>query len=786
LASTVLTAVGVCGQDTENTTLSEIVVTAQKREEDLQAIPFSIDVLTERQLIDHQVASFVDYAKLLPSVSYQTLGPGQSQIYVRGIATGGDGLHAGSVPTVGVYLDEIPVTTIGNSLDIHMYDIARVEALAGPQGTLYGASSLSGTIRIITNVPDPTRFMAGYDLKVDKFGRGRGGGGMEGFANIPIAEGLAVRLVGYYEHVGGNTDNVATSNTLEFGVPSAGIPNTPVTYNNASAVRRDFNPVDTYGGRAALKIDLDDHWTMTPQLLAQGQQADGDFLPDPSRGIRDVADYLIGSNTDRWYQAALTIEGKIQNWDLVYSGGWFERDVNNVQDYSAYTIAYDYLAQQVGAQSNYVSFYTPDKHLIADPFQYEATHDEYSKMSHELRISSPGYYPVRVTTGLFYQRQTDVIRAEFRFHDLPAYYAVDGSPNVYYLSQQTRVDRDYAVFSDLRFDISPRVVLGAGIRKFWYDNTLYGFFGFGLPSQSLSGELSCDPPVSAATIVPNYRPCVNTNKKVVGNGETHRVSLTLHVDSDRLVYALYSTGFRPGGNNRRVGVAPYGADTVMSIEAGWKTTWWGERLRFNGDAFFARWKSIQSGVEGIQGIGSIVNIGDAAVKGAEMEIGWKPTKGLSLSVSGSYTIARTLQNLCNIDPGTELVTHDCTTPAALAGSRLPVAPLIKANGTVRWSTILMDYESYLQATAVHQGSVGIAIAGTLPRYLGDLPKFTTIDLSIGTGKGKWKVDAYAENVFNKRGVLGTVVQCPAPYCLYTPRVYTVTPMNFGVKFSQRF
>jgi len=180
LASAALVAGGSAhGADaadaTDNGMLTEIVVTAEKRSEDLQKVPISLQVLGEQTLEQHQVASFDDYAKLLTSLSYQSLGPGQSQLYFRGIASGADGLHAGSLPATGVYLDEIPVTTIGNTLDVHMYDIARVEALAGPQGTLYGASSLSGTLRIITNKPDPTKFSASYDLQADKYGHGGDG-----------------------------------------------------------------------------------------------------------------------------------------------------------------------------------------------------------------------------------------------------------------------------------------------------------------------------------------------------------------------------------------------------------------------------------------------------------------------------------------------------------------------------------------------------------------------------------------------------------------------------------
>jgi iron complex outermembrane receptor protein len=201
LASAMLAGGGLANaatDTTEPTTLEEVVVTAQKRTEDLQKVPISLQVLGSEKLQQLQVSSFDDYAKFLPSLSYKSLGPSQAELFFRGISSGGGGLHAGYLPTSGLYLDEIPVTTIAGSLDLHVYDIARVEALAGPQGTLYGASSLSDTLRIITNKPDPSGFSAAYDVKGDKWKQGNGGGGIEGYVNIPLAEHAAIRLVGYY------------------------------------------------------------------------------------------------------------------------------------------------------------------------------------------------------------------------------------------------------------------------------------------------------------------------------------------------------------------------------------------------------------------------------------------------------------------------------------------------------------------------------------------------------------------------------------------------------------
>ncbi|HWI88899.1 MAG TPA: TonB-dependent receptor plug domain-containing protein, partial [Sphingomicrobium sp.] len=141
-------------QDGEQPDSTEIIVTAQKREENLQNVPISVTAIGTRRLDQLNISNFEDYTKQLPSVSYQTAGPGFTTVYMRGVATGGDGNHSGSLPSVGSYLDEQPITTIGGTLDVHIYDIARIESLAGPQGTLYGASSQAGTIRIITNKPE--------------------------------------------------------------------------------------------------------------------------------------------------------------------------------------------------------------------------------------------------------------------------------------------------------------------------------------------------------------------------------------------------------------------------------------------------------------------------------------------------------------------------------------------------------------------------------------------------------------------------------------------------------
>src|SRR4029079_2782455 len=180
-----------------------IVITATKREEFLQNVPQSVIALGTRNLDQLNISNFEQYTKQLPSVSFNYAQSGGTVVYMRGVATGGDGNHSGALPSVGVYLDEQPVTTIGGALDVHIYDIARIESLAGPQGTLYGASSEAGTIRIITNKPDLTATYGRVDGELNKVEHGEMGGKAEGMINIPVAPNIAFRGVAFYQQDAG-------------------------------------------------------------------------------------------------------------------------------------------------------------------------------------------------------------------------------------------------------------------------------------------------------------------------------------------------------------------------------------------------------------------------------------------------------------------------------------------------------------------------------------------------------------------------------------------------------
>lgn len=755
----------------------EIIVTATRRAESLQRVPISIQALGEEMLEQRQVSSFDDYARMLPSVSFDSFGPSQAQIYFRGINSGGDGLDVGSLPTTGVYLDEIPVTTIGAAVDLHIYDIDRVEALAGPQGTLFGASSLSGTLRIITNKPDPSRFEGGVDLELNKFGKGDVGGGIEGFVNIPVAANAAIRLVGYYEQAGGYVSNTYRQRTFTLDDFD---PTTNVVVDNSAFLGNDLNDVESYGGRAALRVDLDENWTVTPQIIYQRQKSHGSFTFDPRAGDLEVHDFQDNVNLDRWYQAALTIEGKIGSWDLVYSGGYFERKIDNANDYSYYSVAYDTYSADAGAP--YAYYYTtfPDGlGGFLDPTQQQYLDYDYTKQTHELRVNSPSAQPFRITLGAFFQRQTGELDSDYSVAGagevppgtvFPNLYPVPGFGDATFVKRLDRVDRDYALFAEGNYDLTPDLTLTAGIRGFRVRNSLYGFSG--LARNTLADCVAVDDP--------RY-PCVNVvgdltaggPKRFKETGETHKLSLAYRFDPRRMVYATYSTGYRPGGNDRRFGVPPYKSDTISNYEIGWKTSWLDGQLRLNGAVFYQKWDDIQFAQPGENGVTYLLNAGGAEVKGIEADVLYR-IGGLQLSAAGAYLDAKLDDDFCD-DGG-------CTPD----GTRLPVTPKFKGSATARYGFPVGSADGFVQGTIFHQSNTRAALLEADVVDLGYTPGFTTFDFSAGATFGSISVAAFIDNAFDKRGELSRNTACAITLCNQNYRIYPVKPQLFGVKVAHRF
>lgn len=777
----------------------EIIVTAQKREESLQNVPISIQALSTRKLDQLNVTNFNQFSQLLPSVSFETSQPGSTNVYMRGVASGGDGNHSGPLPSVGFYLDEQPITTIGGTLDIHIYDIARIESLSGPQGTLYGASSQAGTIRIITNKPSTAGFEGRVDGEINTVAKGGIGGRVEGMINVPVSANAALRVVAWYQRNAGYIDNVA--GTRRF-LPTVG----GITVNNNAFVKKDFNTSDVYGGRAALKIDLDDNWTVTPTVYYQQQNNKGVFGTQPSVGDLQVQRFYPDYSDDRFVQAALTIEGKIGNWDLTYAGAYLDREIKASGDYTDYAEAYDALYAGSGGVAGYFYFTNAAGQTI-DSRQYTLSSPKYRKLSQELRLASPKDSRFRVVAGLFYQRQTNDIDERYIVPNLSAAMSVNGLPGTLWLTKQKRVDRDYAAFGEASFDILPELTLTAGGRLFKYDNTLIGFFGFGrnaagppynAAGSSRTGVAGCFNTdgttvrdAGVKTLVPaavSGGPCTNLGtfqngtvvpKSALGDGFTHRLNLTWKPDSNVLVYATWSRGFRPGGINRRGTVGPYDPDFLTNYEIGWKTTLAGGKLRFNGAIYQQEWTTFQFAFLGQNSFTQIQNGPDARIKGIEADINWVPMPGLTLTAAAAYTDAKTKQNLCNT------ATFVCTGAALLApaGTRLPLTPQFKGNATARYQFALGSGTAHVQGVLVHASSAASDVRLADAALVGRLEGYTYGDFSAGFTWGKYSAELFAANIWDERAQISRGVACSVCTRVY---VNVVTPRTLGFRLGAKF
>ncbi|NUS38084.1 MAG: TonB-dependent receptor [Lysobacter sp.] len=798
-------AAGKPAANRKQATLETVTVTAQKRVENVQKVPISMQAISETKLTQQDVHSFDDYVKLLPSVTFGNAGggvfsgPGFAQVYMRGVASGDNGNHSGPQPSVGMYLDEEPITTIQGALDINVYDVQRIEALAGPQGTLYGASSQAGTIRIITNKPDKTGFAAGYQLEADTVNGGGTGWLAQGFVNAPLSDSAALRVVGWKRRDAGYVDNVPGTRQFPAVSPLNGAPlwggvldntdncvSSPTRYCSHNA-RDNYNWADTVGARAALKIDLNDNWSITPTLIGQRQQANGSTGYDPSVGDLKVKHFYPEHSDDKWTQAALTVQGKIGNFDLVYAYAHLKRDVDSQADYNDYGFWYDTL-------SGYSQYFHDNAGNPINISQHITAKDGYTKSSHELRITSPKEDRLRFVAGVFFQQQGHNIFQRYFMDGLSTAQSVPGWPNTVWLTAQQRTDRDRAVFGEVSFDITKSLTATVGSRWFQNDNSLKGFFGFGDWGWSSQGVASC-----FSNDQFHGAPCVDLDKEVKETNHIGRANLTWNISNDKMLYATWSEGYRPGGINRRGTIPPYHSDFLTNYEVGWKTTWGDNVLVWNGALFQENWDDFQFSYLGQNGLTEIRNAAQARIRGFETEVRWAATDNLLVTAGGAFYDAKLTQNYCGaLSPVTGQAITDCPAgsvvdgiafpdgPQAAKGTRLPVTPRFKGNVTARYTFDLWGGEAYGQASLVHQGVRRSALRTADNDVLGDLKPYTLTDLSAGFRRDNWSLDFFLKNAFDTRAQLSRFTECAVGTCGAEPYTVVAQPRTIGVRFSQDF
>lgn len=821
----------------EATVIEEIIVTSQKRSENLQDVPISVQALGNQELEELNLKNFKEYVQMLPSVAMTpTLGAGSSfnLVYMRGIATAGDGQATTSQPSVGMYLDELPITTIQGNLDVHMYDIARVEALAGPQGTLFGASSQSGTIRVITNRPDPTEFSAGYGVEGNIVDGDDTGYVLEGFVNIPMGESAAIRLVGWSRSDAGWVDNVLGSRTFP-GVewitdPASPDPLNPlnlcdssvdctaddVTLTNTGKAADNYNTIETTGGRAALTIDLNDNWTIIPSAMAQKSESKGswgDDLSDFVPGDNAVTHFKDEFTDDQWYMLGLTIEGKIGNFDLVYSGSYLDREVDGSFDYSDYSYWYD----TIYSTGYYADLHFADTGARTIPNQFVPSYwntadvgtrvmtgarftnnDGYTKKNHEIRISSPQDNRFRGLLGFFWQEQ---------YHDFEQHWEVDGGvatilqmnqgtdprfTNTVYLNSLERWDTDQAVFATLAYDITDDIELTVGARFFQPEVKVKGFFGFGAGfggPWSGTGELECNLVEGEPGWTPDFdgqndyknKPCLNVDKGISESDHVGRLNVSWTLSDDSMVYATWSEGYRPGGINRKATAGEYVSDFVTNWEAGWKTQWMNNTFQFNGAVFYSTWDDFQVSFTGANAITQVDNGPSARVSGLEGQFLWLPTDNLRLTAAFTFIDSELLDDYVNLDSA-----GNVTRVLAPKGTKLPVTADFKGNIVARYSFDIGRMDSYVQGVIAYEGERMSDMDQADNDIRGNVPAYTILDLSAGVAGESWQLDLFIKNAANENAPLYLTGQCTPATCGGQTYGVRVRPTTIGLKFSQQF
>ncbi len=771
VATTLLASSVAFGQANEAPALEEIVVTAQKREQSLQEVPISINVLDSQALENLNIMRFDDYVQHLPNVSYQSAGPSQAQIYMRGVSDGGDGNFSGTNPSVAVYLDEQPVTSIGRNLDVHIYDISRIEAIAGPQGTLYGASSQAGIIRIITNKPNPEKFEGGYDVGINSTSGGDEGYSAEGFVNLPIGNKAAIRLVGWYVEEGGWIDEIAGSQTFPFSTLT--VSNSGNSDPNLNQVESDANTLTTSGLRAMLGIDLNDSWTVDASVMLQEQESEGVFADQPSTaGQGNVLRFFNDEHVDEWIQVGLTINGDLGWGDVTLAGSYLDRDVQYDIDYTQYA-----------AVSNYVEYYYTcadyDNIDCVDPrIQYNQDSD-YKRGTIELRLASKGDGRLNWVGGLFYNDNEHKYFNQWHIPTIdeastgrgaavPTDRNIQGVTDLYFVTNQERETSETAVFGEISYDFTDKLTGLVGARFFETEDSLEGFVG---------SRFSCFDPATgdrlgAATSTGACGAGLTTDD----NDSTFKVSLSYQFNDNFMGYVTYSEGFRPSGINREPSpIIPqiYQPDTIKNVEVGWKITSADGRLRFNGAVYAMDWDDMQLTRFDIDNLGSFLgltaNTEGADITGIEVDLDWLATDQLRLWVSASINEAEL--------SGDFFVGSTDPTPVAPDGTDLPFTPDLKYSIGGRYSFDMGRFGSYVQASYVYTDESwnDLFVAS---RSLQD--DYGFLNASFGIEGNGWLVELYGHNLTDENAEIYKYTRAG------DDRITANRPINYGLRFRQRF
>jgi len=523
--------------------IEEITVTATKRAVSMQDVPLAVQAMDAQRLEDENIQSFTDYVKYLPSVNAGGRGPGQNEIYIRGAAVDAINITVaesqGSAPNVALYLDEQPVTSGGRNLDVYVTDMERIEVLPGPQGTLYGASSMAGTVRLITNKPVLDEFQASFNGGFARTDGGENSNSAEMMLNIPLVEGkMAFRMALYNDNQGGYIDNVqgtfqadkavngtfpgATVNFKEghkfyngtvVGAGGIDIPVHKATVDNASSVEDDFNDAHYAGARFGFKWQVNDNWDLLIQNTQQALKTEGVWDYDVKKGDLKVSRFTPDKLDDSFSSTAWTLNGSMGDIDIVYTGAYLDRSVEAQLDYTGYTNIGAFIA---GYQCEYLTGgyyfgsytkgtqYSWDPTLSGNPGVIECGNpanavsldNEMTRMTNELRFATNWDGMVNMQGGIYSEEFEIKHIGDFNY--MAPYEAGFGPINInsaaskfgaspanargvitaatQFRNDNLREESQTAFFGQIDFQLSDELAVSVGARKYDLD---YDFQGYG-------------------------------------------------------------------------------------------------------------------------------------------------------------------------------------------------------------------------------------------------------------------------------------------------------------------
>jgi len=737
------------------TTDQDVVVTATKRASTVQKVPAAISAFTGKDLLARGVTSVSDLVAEIPGVSMKSSGPGQTEFEMRGLSSSG-----GSSPTVGFYLDDTPLTAPAGAqngkvtIDPNLYDLNRIEVLRGPQGTLYGAGSMGGTIRLITNKPDTGRYQASAQVILS----GTDGGGFNhtenAMVNVPLVQDiLALRVVGSEARTSGWIDRIVVGDfpvATDGGARRGDMLSAPVQTSY-----RDVNDIQLYGIRASMLFKPTDRLSITPSVFWQKMNQGGPSTidSDPGTPAHYQAFDIREPFSDKFFSFEIPITYRFDGFDITSVTANWNRTQNAVQDST----------ENVQLGFGLPSVYSSGGGLGPSSFQEI---DKTRQFSEELRLTSQNSGKFQWIIGAFY--------SQYKFLSVmsdvtPETGSIIGTTNNFSFRQHIDINQ-IAGFGELSYSFTDKLKFTTGLRYYSYDTSVHTLTS-GYGSQTGSDASASD---SGAASNSGFNPKFN---------------LSYQARSDLMVYANVAKGFRPGSANtpvpnnpdtiqganclnslqalgRTSAPASYRPDEVWSYELGGKFNP-SNRLLVNAAVYHSNWKNIQQYIPLTCGFPFTDNAGTAAVWGAELETRLVLTPGLSLSGNIAYTDAHLTQNV----------------PEAGLRAGDPVQNVARWSGSAALSYVREMGGGWNFNARGSYNYVGSRIDATYG--INHLPAYGLVNLRIGIANGPWNFYLFDNNATNKRASISNNPSLSINLPTFN-RVSTNQPMTIGLGIERQF